>query len=202
MKCYSEGLSYQSSEVLNLPFGLNWASFDIDSKKLDKTRDIDVSLTFTQTEDPAYGNLRNEVIELIEKIKQKNPNLKISINSGLEKKQYFEILKRSKISLNVVGVNGPYNYRTCEIINSGALLFQINHCAKGIKLNPEETFIDQEEFILFTLDNLESKIVQYLSNNSERERIVQAGIKKLETECTYEKGFLSIIKKSRTFLNA
>ena len=154
-ECFSEGLSYQSSEVLNLPFGLNWASFDIDSKKLDKTRDIDVSLTFSQTEDPAYGNLRNEVIELIEKIKQKNPNLKISTNSGLEKKHTSEILKRSKkkkkISLNVVGVNGPYNYRTCEIINSGALLFQINHCAKGIKLNPEETFIDQEEFILLPL---------------------------------------------------
>ena len=198
-ECFSEGFSYQSSQILNLPFGLNWASFDIDSKKLDETRDIDVSLTFSKTEDPAYGNLRNEVIELVEKIKQQNPALQFSINSGLEKKKYFEILKRSKISLNVVGVNGPYNYRTCEIINSGALLFQINHCANGIKLNPEETFIDQEEFILFTLDNLESKIVHYLTNNCERERIVQAGIKKLETECTYEKGFLSIIKKSRTF---
>ena len=123
-----------------------------------------------------------------------------SSEMGFEDKvKYFEVLKRSKISLNVVGLNGPYNYRSCEIINSGALLFQINHSEDGISLNAEENFQDGEDFVLFSLENLETKILHYLDNFEDRERISRSANQKLENEYTYENGFLSLIKNSKGF---
>jgi len=198
-ECFSDSLSYGSAQVLNLPFGLNWASFEFDKENDQENRDIDVSITFSKTDDLVYGNLRNLVVSELQEIKNRNSSLSILIESGLDKVKYLEVLKRSKISLNVVGLNGPYNYRTCEIINSGALLFQINHCEDGISLNAEENFQDGEDFVLFSLVHLETKILHYLDNIEDRERISRSANQKLENEYTYENGFLSLIKNSKDF---
>jgi len=201
-ECFNPSLSYGPAKVINLPFGMNWASFDTGRNNDTMERDIDISITFGPSNDPVYGGLRNKVIAALEHFQKKHGNISISIQSKLEKPQYFKILRRSKISINVVGINGPYNYRTCEIINSGSLLFQVNHTEVGIDLNTEESFLGGEDFISFTFDNLEDQLIQYLNDDQKRNIVVNSAIQKLEGSYSYEKGFLSIIEHSKRFNSA
>jgi hypothetical protein len=62
---FSPSCSYQNAKVLNLPFGLNWASFhkSIPSQKAWESRKFDISITFSNTASQAYHGLRNEVIQ-------------------------------------------------------------------------------------------------------------------------------------------
>ena len=198
-ECFNQSLSYGSAKVINLPFGMNWASFDTGRNNDTMGRDVDISITFGPSKDPVYGGLRSKVIDALEHFQNQHENITISIQSSLEKSQYFEVLRRSKIAINVVGINGPYNYRTCEIINSGAMLFQVNHTEAGIDLNTEESFLDGEDFISFTFDNLEDQLIHYLNDDQKRNDIVNSAIQKLEDSYTYEKGFLSIIDHSKRF---
>ena len=198
-ECFNQSLSYGSAKVINLPFGMNWASFDTGRNNNTTGRDVDISITFGPSKDPVYGGLRSKVIDALEHFQNQHQNITISIQSNLEKSQYFEVLRRSKIAINVVGINGPYNYRTCEIINSGAMLFQVNHTEAGIDLNTEESFLDGEDFISFTFDNLEDQLIHYLNDDQKRNDIVNSAIQKLEDSYTYEKGFLSIIDHSKRF---
>ena len=198
-ECFNQSLSYGSAKVINLPFGMNWASFDTGRNNNTTGRDVDISITFGPSKDPVYGGLRSKVIDALEHFQNQHENITISIQSSLEKLQYFEVLRRSKIAINVVGINGPYNYRTCEIINSGAMLFQVNHTEAGIDLNTEESFLDGEDFISFTFDNLEDQLIHYLNDDQKRNDIVNSAIQKLEDSYTYEKGFLSIIDHSKGF---
>ena len=198
-ECFNQSLSYGSAKVINLPFGMNWASFDTGRNNNTTGRDVDISITFGPSKDPVYGGLRSKVIDVLEHFQNQHENITISIQSNLEKSQYFEVLRRSKIAINVVGINGPYNYRTCEIINSGAMLFQVNHTEAGIDLNTEESFLDGEDFISFTFDNLEDQLIHYLNDDQKRNDIVNSAIQKLEDSYTYEKGFLSIIDHSKRF---
>ena len=79
------------------------------------------------------------------------------------------------------------------------MLFQVNHTEAGIDLNTEESFLDGEDFISFTFDNLEDQLIHYLNDDQKRNDIVNSAIQKLEDSYTYEKGFLSIIDHSKGF---
>jgi hypothetical protein len=97
----------------------------------------------------------------------------------------------------VVGFNGPYNYRTCEIINSGALLFQANFNSHNVKPDPEELFKSGEHFVSFDLDNMEDKLNDLLSNPELVSQIAKNGKNKLEKELNYKNLFNQLIKKVR-----
>jgi hypothetical protein len=195
-RVFDEFLNNGKSQVLKLPFGLNWASMHHFNQSNRSLKDVDISVTFSFSDSPAYGGLRNQVLEKVKLFKEKYSNdYKIIIESNLNNSEYTEILNRSKISINVVGFNGPYNYRTCEIINAGALLFQLNTSSHGVTANQEEIFKNEEDYISFDLESLEEKLLNILGDEKKISRIARSGQKKLEENLSYENLFSELIKK-------
>jgi hypothetical protein len=188
----------QNNQILRVPFGLNWASMHHLFGEGINDKDIDVSVTFSDSKSGPYGSLRAEILSKLKILKEKlSGKYKIEITSDLNKEEYSQILLRSKISVNVVGFNGPYNYRTCEIINSGALLFQANFNSHNVKPDPEELFKSGEHFVSFDLDNMEDKLNDLLSNPELVSQIAKNGKNKLEKELNYKNLFNQLIKKVR-----
>lgn len=192
---FAPGLSYGRAEVLSEPFGINWASFHRFFSKPEQTRDVDVSVSFSAGGGYVYGDLRERIVSLMEKLKGKwEGRYTIRIESGLSKEDYRDLLCRSKISLNVVGVNGPFNYRSCEIINSGSLLFQANTMEDGLSFSYDNVLEEGKHFVSFCTDDLEEKLLQYLEGNDLDEIAASASDYLRETH-SYEKLFLSLLKK-------
>jgi hypothetical protein len=193
---FDEYLSASKSKVLRIPFGLNWASLEYLFNSEVAAKDIDVSVTFLETNHPPYGELRNQVVSKMEDIKsQWGQRFNIVIKGGLSKEEYLRLLQRSKISINAVGFHGPYNYRTCEIINAGALLFQTNVHSHGIESDPNELFEDGENYISFDVENLEEKLLDLLSDDERISRIAQSARKKLEKEFNYRNLYTELFQK-------
>ena len=186
-KVFSRALSYGKASVFHLPFGFNWASFHRSFEKVDGCRGVDVSVTFSSSLNPAYHEYRNRVISLVSKLRQKwEGRFRIEISSGLSQGEYKDLLSRSRISLNVVGINGPFNYRSCEIINSGALLFQANVSEDGLPVDYEGILEEGEHFVSFTLENLEARLLEYLENEERTKAIVVSASDQLKKKHSYE----------------
>ena len=185
------------AQVLKLPFGLNWASFHNIFPEQQKTAaDIDLSLTFSSNIDPVYGGLREKVVRIVERFRQKwGVKYRIEIVSDLEKDKYQEILGRSRISVNVVGLNGPYNYRTCEIMNAGALLLQLDTALNPFPSDDEELFLEGEHFVRFQLDNFEETVLGLLRNPDRIDTISATGKKYLKEEYSYERIYEKLIRE-------
>ncbi len=202
-KEFSPGISYGKAKVLHLPFGGNWASFDTQFHKqslADEERDIDVSVTFSATDQPVYHGLRKKVSEVVTNLQSKwKGKYKIVIESSLAKREYHELLKRSKISLNVVGMNGPFNYRSCEIINAGALLLQINAETESFVSPINEYLQEDVHFSRFTVENLEDQILFFLENAGSREEIAKNGMQFLSSELNSCKILDSLLAEVRSF---
>ena len=200
---FDEYLSTSKSKVLRVPFGLNWASLDCLFDEEVAAKDIDVSVTFSETIQPPYGELRNQVVSKMEDIKSKwGKRFNIVIKGGLKKEEYLRLLQRSKISINVVGFHGPYNYRTCEIMNAGTLLFQANVHSHGVEPNPNELFEEGENYISFDVENLEEKLLDLLSDDERISRIAQSARKKLEKEFNYRNLYTELFQKLEQAENA
>lgn len=188
-KVFSPACSYQKAKVFNLPFGLNWASFhqSLGEPSDWKSRQIDVSVTFSKNNNPAYHGLRDQVIQCVENFKSKwSEQYVVKIESNLSKAEYVNLLKNSKISINVVAINGPYNYRTCEIINSGALLFQANVVEQGLKFSLDGVLDEEKDFISFDSKNLEEKLIHFLSNPEKGNLVALNGQKRMKSEYSYD----------------
>lgn len=188
-KVFSPACSYQKAKVFNLPFGLNWASFhqSLGEPSDWKSRQIDVSVTFSKNNNPAYHGLRDQVIQCVENFKSKwSEQYVVKIESNLSKAEYVNLLKNSKISINVVAINGPYNYRTCEIINSGALLFQANVVEQGLKFSLDGVLDEEKDFISFDSKNLEEKLIYFLSNPEKGNLVALNGQERMKSEYSYD----------------
>ena len=188
-KVFSPACSYQKAKVFNLPFGLNWASFhqSLGEPSDWKSRQIDVSVTFSKNNNPAYHGLRDQVIQCVENFKSKwSEQYVVKIESNLSKAEYVNLLKNSKISINVVAINGPYNYRTCEIINSGALLFQANAVEQGLKFSLDGVLDEEKDFISFDSKNLEEKLIHFLSNPEKGNLVALNGQERMKSEYSYD----------------
>ena len=188
-KVFSPACSYQKAKVFNLPFGLNWASFhqSLGEPSDWKSRQIDVSVTFSKNNNPAYHGLRDQVIQCVENFKSKwSEQYVVKIESNLSKAEYVNLLKNSKISINVVAINGPYNYRTCEIINSGALLFQANVVEQGLKFSLDGVLDEEKDFISFDSKNLEEKLIHFLSNPEKGNLVALNGQERMKSEYSYD----------------
>ena len=60
----------------------------------------DVSVTFSESDAPAYGDLRNQVVRKMGDIKTKwADRFDVVIEGGLSKEDYLRLLQRSKISI-------------------------------------------------------------------------------------------------------
>lgn len=179
------------AHVLNLPFGLNWASFH-HVIPVSKQKDIDISITFQAADLP-----RKKTHELLYAFTKKHDNkYKIFIaDHRLEKDEYLEILQRSRISINVVGVHGPYNYRTCEIINSGAVLFQHNNINHPVQTHLSAYLTEGEHYFDFDEFNFEEKLLALLDGTIDLNKTSAAAQKKLTEEYSYEKLYTRLFEE-------
>ena len=186
-KVFSGAVSYGKASVLNLPFGFNWASFHRWFKSIEKSRDIDVSITFSDSSNPVYHQLRNQVLSLASELQKKwAGRFRIEIKADLSKEHYRDLLQRSKISINVVGINGPYNYRSCEIVNAGALLFQANVIESGLPVDHEGILEEGKDFVSFSLDNLEERLLEYLENEEIASGMASSAFRRIKEKYSYE----------------
>ena len=201
-KAFSKSCSYGKAEVIDLPFGFNWASFHHSYACSNdwQSRDVDLSVTFSKSESPAYHQLRNQVINEVEKLSQKwGDKYRVEIKSNLDKDAYRDLLSNSKISLNVVAINGPHNYRTCEIINSGALLLQTCVEVENLTHSRDEVLKEGQDYVFFDLENLESKLLHFLEHKDESEKIISNAKHRMETELSYEITLGTLLSEIQSF---
>jgi len=201
-QAFNKSCSYGKAQVINLPFGLNWASFhhSFSSSNSWSSRTIDLSITFSKSDNPAYHKLRNRVIEQVEKLSQKlGGKYQIEIHANLEKDRYLQVLANSKISLNVVAINGPHNYRTCEIINAGALLLQTHVEEEGIMHGKNEVLEEGKDYVFFDIESLESKIIHFLEHPEESTEIISNAKARMMTEFSSENTFNNLLKEIQGF---
>ncbi len=183
--------------VIDLPFGLNWGAFHylIDEYDVNIKKDIDVSLTFSGGINDVYGDLRYKVIQLFKMFSLKhNEKYNCIITTGLEKDEYIDILKRSKISINVVGIHGPYNYRTVEVMLCGALLFQLENTYYTIPSHLEHYLKDGIHYASFTFENFENKLLYFLQRPAYMKQTAFKGRQYLISECNYEKLYQTLFQ--------
>jgi hypothetical protein len=172
--------------VLDIPFGGNWGSFHLTTTAHLLPRDIDVLVSFSPSECVEYCGARAKIYQLVAQLAEKYQHrLNIALISNVDKDSYSKNLARAKIAINVVGFNGPYNYRTCEIINHGCLLMQYRDDF-GIADNTlDGYFTDGLEYVAFDEADLEQKMLHYLNASAERQQICKNAKTRLETAYSY-----------------
>ena len=122
----------------------------------------------------------------------------VKIASNLSKSDYRNLLANSKISINVVAINGPYNYRSCEIINSGALLFQTNVISEELGFCLDDVLEDETDFIFFDSSNLEEKLLYFLDHTEKSKQISESAQNRLKSEFSYDKMLISLFSKVKS----
>jgi hypothetical protein len=176
-------------KIVDLPFGLSWGSFDFIFSTLgeDVPRDIDVLLSFGPDRLMGYGPHRARTIALFEQAMARlGGRYKFVRAVGLSKVDYMTMLKRSRIVLNAVSLNGPYNYRTCEVLNAGALLMQYDaRYATGSQYF-EEYFVPGEEFVPFDETDFFVKLEALLADPARSRAIAKRGNARLCTQYSYQ----------------
>ena len=185
---FGDALSYGKASVLHFPFGINWASFHRFFEGGEEVKGIDVSVTFSTSSNPVYHGLREQVATLMAELKMKwEGRFRIEIESDLPKDDYERLLLMSRISLNVVGINGPFNYRSCEIINAGALLFQANVMEDGLEVDYDGILEEGTHFVSFDPENLETTLLEYLENEERVKEMALSASNHLKEKYSYEK---------------
>lgn len=180
-------------KIMDIPFGLNWASFDhMISPHWEKS--IDVCVTFVGSKAPQYCNKRNVVMELIKKFQEKyGARFSIVIVSNISNAQYTDIIRKSRITLNVTGIHGPYNYRTIEAMCAGSMIFQYNWEKEFFENDFSELFIEGVHGASFNFENFESKLLYYLENRELTEKIARESYAFLTANYTYKQLFQRLI---------
>lgn len=183
------------SKIIELPFGLNWGSLNHVVKPLwEKSRDV--CLTFLKNDFPYTLGKRNEVTQWLTEFKQKyGDRFSITIiDDYIPTDKYMNILRESRISVNVVSVHGPYNYRTVETMCAGSMVFQYDWDDPFFKNRFSEVFVDGVHGVSFNADNFEKKLLYYLENPHESEKIARAGYEFVKENYSYQKLFQDLIK--------
>jgi len=174
--------------VLDLPFGLNWASFH-DVIAPCGERDVDVSCTIGPVRtlsgaSPARYRLHERMLELE---RRHAGRFRFVVAHGMPRQEYLDLLRRSRISVNLQSFHGPYNYRTCEIMNSGAMCLHVHDPEQfAVTTDLRDYFEDGKEVVVASWDRLEALLLHYIEHPDEAAAIAAAGRKRLESEYSYE----------------
>lgn len=182
--------SHPNKQVIDVPFGANWGSFHetlIASNRGWQEREIDLLVSFGECNRYEYGNYRTQALSLARAFANKyKEKYNVVFLSGVDKNTYYDALQRSKVGLNVVGINGPYNYRTCEVINCGALLLQMETEFPIEHMEVSDYLTQGEEYISFTPETFETVLIAILENQDKTVSIAAAGKKRLENDYSYK----------------
>lgn len=184
-------------KIMDLPFGLNWASLDYWIPPCwNKT--VDVCLTFAEDDSVIYCNHRNRVIELTKKFKEKYGNrFSIEIVSHLPVEKYVEVLRNSRIAINVTGIHGPYNYRVMEAMSAGAMIFQFGWKGEFFENDFSELFVENVYGVVFNEEDFESKLLYYLENPDITQKIAEDALSFLKENYTYTNLYQKLISHVR-----
>lgn len=125
-------------------------------------RDVDVSCTINPS---TLGEecVRGEVVAAVEKFKAAHPELRVEITHGLKFSEFFSLLRRSKVSINVGAWGSPLTYRAMEIVECEAALVHVDETAYGSLANLEEHWPGTLPFAKATPKTLASVLLGALS---------------------------------------
>ena len=186
---FAEGLARQTGKVvLDLPFGLNWGSFH-EMIGPAAHKDIDLSCTLGPAlglggHSPARHLLHEFMLDFATRHADR---YRIEVTSGLSKAAYFDVLSRSRISLNATNFHGPYNYRTCEVMNAGALCVHVEDPGYfAVETRITDYFEADREIVSCALDELESTLLEWLEAPEQVQQVAAAGAARLERDYAYD----------------
>ncbi|ALZ77339.1 hypothetical protein ATY27_17290 [Rheinheimera sp. F8] len=173
--------------VLSLPFGANWGSFHYSTGQYNLSKDIDLIVSFGESPRAEYGGWRDVAMQLAHDFAKQYANqYKVVFVSGVSHQEYSQLLARSKIGLNVVGFNGPYNYRSCELMNHQVALLQLDVDFGLPQMQMADYFVPGQEYIACDVGNFSETLLRYLQQPALITKIATAGRARLEREYSYE----------------
>jgi|GEM_PF-3488038 hypothetical protein len=181
-----------AAKIVDIPFGFSWGSFDaVVSPGADADRDIDVLLSFDGGAPSAfYGTARLGTERLFAEAKKKfGDRYNFVKATGIAKQEYIELLRRSRIVLNAVGVHGPYNYRSCEAVNAGALLMQYEPRYVTGSQRMEDYLEPDREFVPFDETDFIAKLGRLMADEPARAEIAHAGERRMREEYGYDRQY-------------
>jgi hypothetical protein len=186
-----------SGNVLDLPFGGNWGSFREFIKPCPE-KTVDLSITFGDAKSPMHL-ARNHVLQCAKAFAVKyGERFCVEIKSGMPVEHYWALLGASRITVNVAGVNGPYNYRLCEAISAGALVFHYETPEMAKVCSIRDYFEDGRHLVVFNESNFEQKLLEYLEDPVRSASVAESGYQHLTThldhEVIFEKIFAAVAK--------
>ncbi|UTW59806.1 glycosyltransferase family 1 protein [Kordiimonas sp. SCSIO 12603] len=188
--------AHPEKTFMDIPFGLNWGSFHNFVKDPKKERDIDVLLTFSESETTSTGPFRRITCELFNALQEKYGHKYNFVHKyGIPRSEYLELMQRAKISLNAVVQHGPYNYRAIESINSGAVLFQIRTQHSVEPQQPELFFEEGKEIEFFDETDFESKILNYLENPELIEQVRENAHHRIQSDYSYTRQYSTLVQQ-------
>lgn len=182
------------NKIVYLPFGVNWGSFDYMIKP-SWEKQIDVCITFEPTDSAIYAGKRDRVIELTKQFKEKyGDRFSIDFYYNHPFDEYVKKMQSSRITINVVGVHGPYNYRTVEAMNAGSMVFQYDWDDDPFFSNKfSGLFIDGVHGASFNFENFEKKLLFYLENPHLIEKIAKEACSFVQEKYSYKLLFQQMI---------
>jgi hypothetical protein len=127
-------------------------------------RDIDIS--FVGNLNP---ELQRERTSFLERLRMLGDHCNVFVGSVAQGEPYGRMLSRSKIAFNR-SIRGEMNLRAFEATACGALLFMERE-----NTEVRDYFVDGEEVVLYSPDDLEEKLLYYVEHDEERERIAERG---------------------------
>lgn len=144
-----------------LPWGASWGTMEKRIEMLGKSpkgtpRDIDVSCTIGSSVFGS-GSARHAVIAEMHRLVEARKDLKIAVLHGASQEEYFDVLRWSKVSINVGSWGAPMTYRPLEIINQEAVMVHVDETGYGSR-SPLSDFFEPHWYVQSTPETLEASI--------------------------------------------
>lgn len=139
----------------------------------DVPRDLDIVMV---------GNFNHEVQREREKwlarVARMSRRYRVCLTSNVYGEDYARLMNRAKIVFNR-SIRGEINMRAYEAPACGALMFYERE-----NTEIRDLFVDRQECVLYGEDDLEDLLDYYLTHEEERERIAEAGHRRVQA-CTW-----------------
>ncbi len=132
----------------------------------------DLDLVFVGNLNPAVQWKRKPWIDRL--VNLPKLGIRTEIKSGIYGEDYGRLLNRAKIGFNH-SVRGEMNLRAFEVPACGAVLFM-----EESNQEVRDFLVPDEEVILYNENNLEQLLLQLLADEPRRQKIAQAGHRKIQ----------------------
>lgn len=124
------------------------------------------------------GNLniihRKDRAWLLDRLARLSNRYNVAIVGGLFGEEYAQALSRARIVFNR-SVRGELNLRVFETMACGALAM-----LEDSNEEVRDWFTDGQDIVLFNENNIEEKVIYYLENSADRERIAANGLRRAQ----------------------